>query len=118
MEIEFDYEISVRATLKREYADIIYKHLKAHPDTEIHTTQGHFGFAFVNYFKGEDVETTFTFKSIDTMCKALEYPERLLYSTLDETSKVADQKKEIYALFHSWIKARADEYKRITKNGK
>lgn len=112
--MNFDYQISIEATLTREEADIVYEHLTHHPDTKKHTIKGAFGFYFSNWFAGKDVKRFWESKEIDIMLKSLEAP---LYWSEDQKD-LRKVKEEIISKLYSWNRYLSIEFSRIKKQNK
>lgn len=110
----FSYKVGINGVLSREEADMVYLHLESHKDTKRYVQQGEFGFAFVNYYAGTPVDREFSFREIDTMLKALEYPmERFRFKNdFDLELKISIIKK-----FNLWCQSINEEYKKLN-NGK
>lgn len=107
--MKFTYEVGVYGTLTREEADMVYLHLKEHPDTKLFIEQGGFGFSFVNYYAGQDVTTEFKFSKIDTMLKALECP--LQNCNIPNFNK--ELKRSIIKKLENWCNSINKEYTRL-----
>jgi hypothetical protein len=89
MKHEFSYTIEVKIKLTRVQAEHIYNMMYVHYDATVReqTTQGHFAFSFVNYYKGLDFEMFFKFREIDLMMKALEMDFSLEFAGLSKYLK-------------------------------
>tara|TARA_R110000744_G_scaffold195512_2_gene314603 strand:+ start:6077 stop:6556 length:480 start_codon:yes stop_codon:yes gene_type:complete len=109
MKNNFSYEITIQKTLKKADAATILAYMKAHPDTKKYTWQGHFGFAFDNYWQGQDVDRHWTFKELDIIMKSLEMPCGIMGEEFPLANKARLQK-----LILEWVQAIRDEYSRIT----
>lgn len=108
----FSYKVGINGKLTRIEADMVYRHLESHSDTKRYIEKGEFGFAFVNYYKGIDVDREFSFREIDKMLKSLECPLERFENNFDLDLKISIVKK-----FNLWCESINEEYKKI-RNGK
>ena len=108
--MNFTYKIGVDVVIPRNEADLIYYHLKSHPDTKRYVQQGEFGFAFVNFYKDTDIDREFSFRELDKILKALEYPIHLIDKNLDQ-----ELKKSVVEKLTKWCHSINAEYLRLTE---
>lgn len=105
--MRFIYDVKIEVVLNRAEADLIYHHIKQHPETKYYAEKGQFAFSFVNFF-GKDEEFVFKLdtRKIDICLTALE----ILCYGYDKVLRDSIVKK-LYSWAHAIIKERNDIYK-------
>lgn len=102
--MDFNYKVSIQVVFTREEADVLYRHVAAHPDLRHEAKQGGKVFSFVNYYKDQEVHIDLDIRTIDMFSKALE----LKAPNVDQ-----DQRLALVVKLYDYVNEINSEYNRI-----